>query len=51
MDELSVPSGRHQWQEAFWTGVDRWTRQQVTGLLERVLLSEQKEQIAAGWNE
>jgi len=51
MDGFCVPDEPHDRQEAFWTCVDRWTRQQVTGLLERVLLSEQQELIAAGWNE
>ena len=44
------PSG-HAWQEAFWSAVNDWTRRQVTGLLEAVLLSEQQERIAARWNE
>jgi transposase-like protein len=31
--------------------VDHWTRRQVAGLLEQVLLSEQQTRLVAGWNE
>jgi len=51
MTKDGLAAGRRSRQEAFWTTVDDWTRRQVAGLLEEVLLSEQQERIAAGWNE
>jgi transposase-like protein len=50
-DGLDVPAKRQKTQEAFWSFVSQWTRRQLSGLLEQVLLSEQQEWIAAGWNE
>jgi transposase-like protein len=51
MDGLSVPDSPAAVQEAFWATVDQWTRRQLSGLLEQVLLSEQQSCLLAGWNE
>lgn len=51
MTKDCVAVERQSRQEAFWNVMDGWTRRQLTGLLEQVLLSEQQERIAAGWNE
>jgi len=50
-NELLVPGGRREVQEAFWTGVYGTVRKLITGLLEEVLRLEQQAQVAAGWNE
>jgi putative transposase len=51
MDGADVPAEGRQRQEAFWTCVNDWTRNQVTGLLEAVLQSRQQELVGAGWNQ
>jgi transposase-like protein len=49
--EVDVPAKGRSGQEAFWTFINEWVRQQVAGLLEVLLQSQQRELLAAGWNQ
>ncbi len=51
MNELSVPAGGQGRQELFWSWVDQAVASFTREVLKQVLLSEQQEQIGAGWNE
>jgi len=51
MDGLSVPVGRRDRQEAFWTWTNDWVKRLVRDLAEQVLQLELEAYLAAGWNE
>ena len=51
MDGLSVPAGRRNRQEAFWTWTNDWVKRLVRDLAEQVLQLELEAYLAAGWNE
>lgn len=51
MTKEGVAAGRLSRQETFWSFVHERVEAHVVALLEQVLLSEQQERIAAGWNE
>jgi transposase-like protein len=49
--DIPLTCATHARQEAFWTCVHNWTRRQLSGLIEQVLLSEQRSRLLARWNE
>ena len=51
MDGVCGPPTAQERQETFWGWVDQQVRAYPGWMLEQVLLSEQQEQIGAGWNE
>jgi transposase-like protein len=51
MDGVDVLAATGRRQEAFWTFVNDWARQQVQGVLEVVLQSLLHERLQAGWNQ
>ena len=51
MSNACVPDEPAARQETFWACIDDFVRRNVTGLLEKVLLSEQQTRLLAGWNE